>query len=435
MPGADTKANGASLYALVEELYPIHRSITGDGVRATLEVLRRFVPIESVEVPTGTPVLDWEVPGEWNIRDAYVANGAGERVVDLADSTLHVVSYSVPVRELMPMSALRPHLHTLPEHPSWIPYRTSYWQESWGFCLAHETLESLPDGEYEVVVDSTLADGSLTYGELVLPGDLEDEVLVSCHVCHPALCNDGLSGIAVATFLAREIASWPARRLTYRFLFVPGTIGSITWLARNEASVANVRNGLVLACIGDPGPVTYKRSRRGDAEVDRAVAHVLARSGREHELRDFSPYGYDERQYCSPGFDLAVGCLMRTPYGEFPEYHTSADDLGLVTPEALETSHAICVEVMRLLDRNETYVNLSPKGEPQLGRRGLYGAAGGEHHREQLQLGLLWVLNLSDGGHDLLSIAERSGLEFEHVAGAAARLVDAGLLAPAGSAP
>ncbi|NUT52117.1 MAG: DUF4910 domain-containing protein, partial [Saccharothrix sp.] len=322
---APVTAPGREMHALVERLYPLCRSITGDGVRATLDIVGEYVPLEVHEVPTGTRVLDWTVPQEWNIRDAYVADASGKRVVDYAASSLHVLGYSVPVSAVMPLSELRPHLHTLPDHPSWVPYRTSYYKPEWGFCLAQETLDALPDGEYEVRVDSTLADGHLTYAEHVVPGQVSDEVIVSCHVCHPSLANDNLAGIAVAVFLARALAERNPY-YTYRFLFAPGTIGAITWLARNAERIDRVKHGLVLACAGDRGRLTYKQSRRGDAEIDRVMRHVLAVSERPHHVTEFTPYGYDERQFCSPGFDLGVGSLSRTPYAGYPEYHTSADN-------------------------------------------------------------------------------------------------------------
>ncbi|MFD5749588.1 DUF4910 domain-containing protein [Streptomyces sp. NPDC127033] len=424
---APVTAAGEEMYALVERLYPLCRSITGDGVRATLDIVGEYIPLEVREVPTGTRVLDWTVPQEWNIRDAYIADGAGNRVVDFAASSLHVLGYSVPVAATMPLAELRGHLHTLPDHPSWVPYRTSYYRPEWGFCLAQETLDALPDGEYEVCVDSTLADGHLTYAEHVVPGQVADEVLVSSHVCHPSLANDNLAGIAVATFLARALAE-ATPYYTYRFLFAPGTIGAITWLARNAERVERVQHGLVLACAGDPGRLNYKRSRRGDAEIDRVLRHVLRASERPHHIAEFTPYGYDERQFCSPGFDLGVGSLSRTPYAGYPEYHTSADNLDLVSPEAMADTLAVCREAFAVLDRNRRYVNLSPYGEPQLGRRGLYDSLGGRSDAQQAQMAMLWVLSLSDGEHTLLDIAERAGLPFDTVAAAADALGAAGLV-------
>ncbi|MFF6861400.1 DUF4910 domain-containing protein [Streptomyces ardesiacus] len=419
--------SGEEMYALVERMYPLCRSITGDGVRATLRIVDEYIPLHVHEVPTGTQVLDWTVPKEWNVRDAYIADAAGHRVVDFAASSLHVLGYSVPVSATMSLAELREHLHTLPEQPSLVPYRTSYYEERWGFCLAQRTLDAMAEGDYEVRIDSTLADGHLTYAEHVVPGRVPDEVLVSCHVCHPSLANDNLAGIAVAVFLARALAEQDPY-YTYRFVFAPGTIGAITWLARNRERVERVKHGLVLACAGDPGDLTYKQSRRGDAEIDRVLRHVLDASGRPHRITEFTPYGYDERQYCSPGFDLGVGSLTRTPYAGYPEYHTSADDLDFVSPAAMADTLAVCREAFSLLDRNRRYVNLSPYGEPQLGRRGLYGSLGGRSDAKEAQMAMLWVLSLSDGTHALLDVAERSGLPFDTVVAAADALHGAGLI-------
>lgn len=413
---------GEAAHGLMRELYPICRSITGDGLRATLDRLAEIIPLEQREVRTGTEVLDWRVPKEWNIRDAYVKDADGRRVIDFNESNLHVVGYSVPVSRRMSLDELKGHLHTLPETPQLIPYRTSYYEEQWGFCLSHAAYVGLEDGEYEVCIDSSLEDGHLTYGECLLKGERPDEVLISCHVCHPSLCNDNLSGVTLAAHLAAHLRRRPLRN-SYRFLFAPGTIGAITWLALNEDRASRVKHGLVLTCLGDGGASTYKRSRRGDADIDRAVAHVLEQSGEPYTIEDFSPYGYDERQYCSPGFDLAVGCLMRSGWGRFPQYHTSGDDLQLVRPVHLADSFEKMVAVVDVLERNRRYLNLSPKGEPQLGRRGLYAAI-----RDHERLAMLWVLNLSDGEQTLLDIADRAGLEFGLVASAADLLAEHGLL-------
>jgi aminopeptidase-like protein len=423
----DASNIGQEMYELIAELYPICRSITGDGLRKTLGVLNRFIPLEIHEVPTGTQVFDWTVPREWNIRDAYVKNSKGEKVIDFRRSNLHVVSYSVPVRKTMALKALQEHLFTLPDRPGWVPYRTSYYQESWGFCLSHQQFLALEDDQYEVYIDSSLADGHLTYGEYYLKGEQTDEVLLSCHACHPSLCNDNLSGVALLALLAKYLR--PLRlRYSYRFLFIPGTIGSITWLCVNEPRLARIRHGMVVACVGDPGRSTYKKSRLGHAEIDKAVAHVFKTSGQEYEILDFSPYGYDERQFCSPGFNLPVGCFMRTPHGRFPEYHTSADNLDCVRAESLADSFSKCCAVLHILESNRQYLNQNPKGEPQLGKRGLYRTIGGQADGRVRELAMLWVLNLSDGCHTLLDIAEQSGLEFMVIQDAAELLAKHDLL-------
>ncbi len=419
---------GEEMMKLIREAFPICRSITGDGVRATLAMIQQRIPLVVEEVATGTPVFDWTVPKEWNVRDAWIKDPSGRKVVDFQESNLHLLNYSVPVHQKLPLADLKPHLFTLPDQPELIPYRTSYYKEAWGFCLRHSTLESLPEGEYEVFVDSTLADGALSYGECYLPGESEREVLLSTHVCHPSLCNDNLSGIAVMTALARELASRPRRRYSYRFLFIPGTIGSITWLARNEGRTGRIAHGLVAANLGDAGSFHYKRSRRGSAEIDRAVLAVLQDSGEPYGAEEFVPFGYDERQFCSPGFNLPVGSLTRTPYGRYPEYHTSADDLSFVTAAALEGSLRTYLAVIDLLEGNRRYVNLNPKCEPQLGRRGLYRAIGGDDSGRAKELALLWVLNLSEGRQDLLAIAERAKLSFTAIRAAADALLEAGLL-------
>lgn len=419
---------GDEMLELITQAFPICRSITGDGVRATLAMIQERIPLAIEEVATGTSVFDWTVPKEWNVRDAWIKDPSGRKVVDFQESNLHLLNYSVPVHQKLSLADLKPHLFTLPDKPDLIPYRTSYYKEAWGFCLRHRTLEGLSEGEYEVFVDTTLADGALSYGECFLPGESEREVLLSTHVCHPSLCNDNLSGIAVMTALARELASRPRRRYSYRFLFIPGTIGSITWLARNEERTGRIAHGLVAANLGDGGCFHYKRSRRWNVEIDRAVLAVLKESGEPFGAEAFVPFGYDERQFCSPGFNLPVGSLTRTPYGRYPEYHTSADDLSFVTSAALEGSLRTYLAVIDLLEGNRRYVNLNPKCEPQLGRRGLYRTIGGDEAGRSKELALLWVLNLSEGREDLLAIAERAKLSFTAVRAAADALLEAGLL-------
>ena len=419
---AAPKEAGRDIYELIAELFPICRSITGNGFRQTMDVLKRYIPLEIHDIPTGTQVFDWTVPKEWNVRDAYVKNSRGERVIDFQKSNLHVLNYSTPVRRTVSLTELKEHLYTLPEHPDWIPYKTSYYRDDWGFCLSHNSMMRLQDDQYDVWIDSTLEDGALTYGECLLQGEEETEILISCHACHPSLANDNLSGVALAAMLARHLGPG-RRRYSYRFLFIPGTIGAITWLAHNEQSTNRIKNGLVLTGLGDAGMITYKKSRRGNAEIDRVAAYVLKQAGQGHKIIDFHPYGYDERQYCSPGFDLPVGRISRTPYGEYPEYHTSADNLDFVSPEKLQGSFETIMKILSILDNNRVYQNLNSKCEPQLGRRGLYRTADG--HKE---LALLWVLNLSDGKHALLDIAERSGMSFSAICEAADALVEKGLL-------
>jgi aminopeptidase-like protein len=423
---------GEGMYALIRELYPLCRSLTGDGVRDTLRILARHLPLEVHEVPSGTQVFDWTVPREWNLREAWIATRDGRRVVDARDSNLHVVSYSTPLRRIVPLAELQAHLHSLPSRPDWIPYRTSYYHESWGFCVSERQRDALGEPEYEVCIDATLAPGHLSYGEWLLPGRSAREILISVHVCHPSLCNDNLSGIAVAAWLAKRLRE-REREYSYRFLFAPGTIGAITWLARNAESVGRIAHGMTLVCLGDASPFTWKRTLRGDAEVDRAAALALRESGFPHELIDWFPYGYDERQYGSPGFRLPVGSLMRARHGRFPEYHTSGDGLDFVAPERLAESLEVCTALLEVLDGNRVYRSTSPFGEPQLGRRGLYRAMGGEPDLADLELAMLWVLALADGLHSLLDVSERAGLAFARVRRAAELLHAHGLLEPCAS--
>jgi len=335
----------------MERLFPLCRSLTGEGVRSTFDVLEEHIPIARVDLPSGTRVFDWIVPDEWNVRAAYIVAPDGRRVVDIERSSLHVVSYSEPVRATMPLEQLRERLHTLPDKPDVVPYRTSYYDRTWGFCLSHDELCKLEPGDYEVVIDSTLEPGRLTYAELTVEGESDEEVLFSTYVCHPSLANDNLSGIAVATMLARELLERPLRH-SYRFAFAPGTIGPLAWLHENRDGLDRVRHGLTLSCIGDEGNLTYKRSRRGDADVDRAMEIVLRDSGRPHRILPWEPWGGDERQFCSPGFDLPVGSLMRTPHGEFDGYHTSADSLDRISPDSLEDAVRTALDLVDVLETN-----------------------------------------------------------------------------------
>lgn len=424
----DYDSIGDEIFALAAEIYPICRSITGNGVRETLRCLSRHVDIKLHEVATGTQVYDWVVPREWNIQGAYIKNAAGERVIDFQESNLHILNYSRPVQLRMPLEDLKKHIFTIPEQPDLIPYRTSYYQEQWGFCMAHNQLLQLEDGIYEVSIDAKLEDGSLTYGEFLHRGTTDEEVLLSAHVCHPSLANDNCSGLALLTHLAKRISRLKTR-YSYRFLFAPGTIGAITWLARNQETVARIKHGLVVSCVGDAAGPTYKRTRRGDAMIDRAMEHVLQQGAREPSILEFSPFGYDERQYCSPGFNLSVGLFQRSQFGTFPEYHTSGDNLEFIKPEHLSESYSIITAVLGILEADRCLLNTCPHCEPQLGRRGLYAAIGGDKDAIEKSMALLWVLNLSDGMHSLLDIAVRANMPFENIAEAAGLLTTKGLLA------
>ncbi|WP_294393672.1 DUF4910 domain-containing protein [uncultured Sphingomonas sp.] len=416
------------LHTLVRKLYPLPRSLTGDGVRETLREIGRHVRLRIHEVPSGTPVLDWRVPPEWTMRGGSIRSLDGDTIVDWAGNNLHVMGYSTPVHGTVTREDLAGHIHTLPEQPDAIPYRTAYHAQSWGFCIPDRLWATMTDDAYRVDIDSELAPGSLTYGELFIPGHGAEEVVVSVHVCHPSLANDNLSGMVVAAALAARQAAGRRNRLGLRILFLPATIGAITWLARNEDVLPRIRHGLVLTCVGDPGPFHYKNSRRG-APIDRAVGHVLRHGGHPHALLPFTPYGYDERQFCSPGYDLPFGCLMRAVHGTFPEYHTSLDDCDFVTPAALEQSYRLVADVIDLLDADRTLVRIDGRGEPQLGRRGLYRAIAGQSEAGgATQMDLLWVLNLADGRHSLLDMAEQAERPFAHIKAAADVAEQAGLL-------
>lgn len=419
---------GQDIYALASRLFPICRSITGKGVRDTIAILKEFIDIERHDVPTGTQAFDWMIPKEWNIRDAYVKDPAGRKVIDFARSNLHVMSYSTSVRRVMSLGELKQHLHTLPGQPDLIPYKTTYYADEWGLCMAYNQLLELEEGDYEVMIDSEKSDGHLSYGEYLHSGTTDREVLLSAHICHPSLANDNCSGLALLTWIAHVLKT-RRTRYNYRFLFAPGTIGSLTWLSRNENSLSNIAHGLVVSCIGDAGGPTYKRSRRGNAVIDRAVACVRCNGDRRAEMQPFSPYGYDERQFCSPGFNLPVGLLQRSAFGTFPEYHTSADNLDLIRPEHLASSFRMVMDIIDVLEENWIPINLSPKGEPQLGRRGLFSPFGGHKVNSDMSMAYLWVLNLADGTHSLLDIAERSDMPFSIIASAAERLQKSGLLA------
>jgi aminopeptidase-like protein len=412
-----------------DRLWPLMRSITGKGVRETHDILGELVPLERHEIPSGTKVLDWTVPAEWVVREAYVVEPSGRRLLDIADNTLNVVNYSTSFRGTLSRAELDKHLHSLPDQPDAIPYLTSYYNPYWGFCLPHRLRQSLPEGDYKVVVDTDHIQGSLTISDSVLPGDQPDEVLLSTYTCHPSMANNELSGPLVTAFLYKRLAAWPRRRLTYRFVFLPETIGSITYLSMHGAEFRErLRAGYVLTCIGNDQPFTLKRSRRGDTVADRAAEYILGQREGTRFVDFFPDGGSDERQYCSPGFNLPVASIMRSMYATYPEYHTSLDNKAFVDFDAMADAVLTCEEVMRTIEQTASYRNLLPFGEPQLGRRGLYLGLGAQKTKSDLQSAVMWTLSYSDGANDLLEIARRSGISVARLADAAARLVRAGLI-------
>ncbi len=419
---------GADLHAWAKHLWPLNRSLTGDGVRATLGYLKALLPnLQTHEVPSGTPAFDWIVPDEWNLCEAWVEDETGRRLVDTARTNLHVVGYSEPFDGVVSREDLLPRIHTLPDQPDAVPYVTSYYRRTWGFCMAHNDLDRLGYGPFRVLIDSTLEPGHLTYADLVIPGDSPDEVLLSTYVCHPSMANNELSGPVVATALARWIASLPSRRYTYRIVFIPETIGSILYLYRHlEHLREHVKAGWVLTCIGDDRTFSYVPSRLGRTLADRISLQVLRDQGQFHEY-SFLDRGSDERQWCSPGADLPVCSVMRSKYGEYPEYHTSLDDLeNVVTPAGLQGGLDVMKACITLLEANAKYRTILP-GEPQMGRRGLYpptsikGGAGDVRN-------MLNVIAYCDGAHDIIELCERTGMPWDEVLAILTRLEAAGVV-------
>jgi|APSaa5957512535_1039671.scaffolds.fasta_scaffold12648_4 aminopeptidase-like protein len=416
------------LFQLMSKLFPICRSITGDGVRKSLSIIAEQIPLKIQEIESGTKVYDWIVPDEWNITDAYIKDSKGNKIVDFKNSNLHIVSYSIPKNSKLTLEKLKPHLFSLPEKPNSIPYVTSYYNKNWGFCLTDNQLSGLQDdGEYEIFINSSLRSGHLTYGEFVIPGETTDEVLITCYICHPSLCNDNLSGIALLTFLSKYLNTF-SLKFTYRFLFIPETIGSIVWLHNNESHLHKIKHGLVATCLGDSGCFTYKKTRSGNNEIDKIVECILKNSNDKYDIVDFFPFGSDERQFCSPGFDLPVGSLMRTPYLKFPEYHTSDDNLNFVKKEKLLDSFLKYLEIIFVIENNKKFENLNPKCEPNLGKRGLYSLFGAENKKEDKIKAISWLLNFSDGEHSLLDISLKSEMPFVLLLDVANLLVEKKLL-------
>ncbi|MCF7800163.1 DUF4910 domain-containing protein [Candidatus Babeliales bacterium] len=418
---------GTEIYNFIKKLYPICRSITGNGVRETLKNIQEHIPVKISEIPSGTQAFDWVVPKEWNIKDAWIKNSKGEKIIDFEKSNLHVLNYSIPVHKTLSLQELNKNLYTLPEYPDWIPYLTSYYKENWGFCLSNNQYKNLPEDTYEVFIDSSLENGNLTYGELFLKGQSEEEILFSCYLCHPSMCNDSLSGVSLLTFLAKELLN-KNLKYSYRFLFIPETIGAITWLALNEEKVKNIKYGLVATCLGDKGDFTYKKSRSSDALINKIVEKVLQDSKSKFKIINFDPCGSDERQFSSPGFNLQIGSLMKTMYGKFDEYHTSADSLNFVQSEYLQDSFDKYLKIIYVIENNKFYLNLNPKCEPQLGKRGLYSMLGSQKYSNLNIEAILWVLNFSDGKNSLLDISFLSGFDFDLIKNAADILIASNLL-------
>jgi aminopeptidase-like protein len=419
--------DGEFMHSLAQRVWDFPRSITGNGVRDTLKVFSEYLPgLEVHEVATGTEVLDWVVPLEWNLTRAYLVGPTGERIIDSADSNVHVVSYSEPVDVEISLDSLQAHLHSDPDHPDAIPYVTSYYNRTWGFCLTQNQHDTLVPGTYRAVIDSTLEPGSLTYGEWVLPGESDSEVFISTYVCHPSLANNELSGPVVALSLARWLMSLPSRKYTYRFVFVPETIGPITYLSRNlEQLQSRVVAGFNLTCIGDEGDYSYLASREGNTPIDRIAKRVVAKTP-QPVVYSFMDRGSDERQYCAPGVDLPLISLMRTRYGKYPEYHTSADDLDFVTPAGLQGGFELVRDCISELEGSE-YLTTPIKGEPQLGKRGLYHTMHARTVADEVLL-RTHILAYSDGSHSEQDLAALTGRPLSEISLLATELAEHGLI-------
>ena len=424
---------GENLYSLAQELFPICRSLTGNGVRQTLSILGRELPeLVVYEVPTGTRCGDWVVPNEWNIRDAWIKEPGGRKIADFRQCNLHVLGYSEPVDRLIKLDELLKHLYSDPDRPDAIPYRTSYYHRRWGFCLTHNQLQGLKPGDYRVYIDSTLEPGAMTYGELILPGEGCEEVLISTYVCHPSMGNNELSGMVVTTFAAKWLQSCKTLARTHRILFVPETLGSICYMNRNiDTMFARTVAGFNVTCIGDDRGYSYLSSRAGDTLADRVAKHVLEHMAEEYTVYPFIKSGSDERQYCSPGADLPVVSLMRSKYDEYPEYHSSLDDLSVIPPAGLAGGYAYLRRCLECLEHDEA-LRLTTIGQPQLGKRGLYPSLStaklGTWHRRMVDM-----MAYADG-RSLLAIADKLDVPMWELFNIADRLKSEGLLAVGGEA-
>jgi aminopeptidase-like protein len=400
-----------SLENYFDRLWPICRSITGNGLRESLKILSEIIPLEIHEIPTGTKVFDWEIPKEWNIRDAWIEGPDGKRYAEFSKNNLHLFNYSIPVDKEISFDELQKHIKTLPGMRDAIPYMTSYYSENWGFCLSQNEFDKMPKtGIYRVHIDSTLTNGSLTYGELIIPGKTGKEILISTYVCHPGMAVNELSGPLVTALLYKKLmASDSKRKFTYRFLFAPETIGVIAFLAENGFHLKEkLEAGYVVTCVGHDGKFNYKRSKKGNSSADKAAEHILKYSNVDYDVRNFSIGGSDERQYCSAGFNFPVGSLMRTPYKEYKEYHTSADNKSIISFEAMEKTADIYLQILQALELNERYSVTQPYCELQLGKRGLYPQQGGNAGAQKQTFDLLHFLSYADGAIDLIDIAEKA---------------------------
>ncbi len=417
---------GERIHQLAARLFPICRSLSGNGVRETLAILQEQFPLRMHEVPTGTQVLDWTVPREWNIRDAYVEDEEGNRVIDFRSNNLHVVGYSVPVDRWVTLAELQEHVYSLEGQPDAIPYVTSYYQERWGFCMAHNKRLQLREGKYRVRVDSDLKDGHLTYGECIIPGREDREVFLSTYICHPSMANNELSGPVVSSFIAQWLLSQP-RRYTYRIIFIPETIGAITYLSRHRSHLLEkVVVGFNLSCIGDERAYSYVASRYGNTLADKIASNVLKLRAPDFKKYSFLFRGSDERQYCSPGVDLPLVTLCRSKFGMYPEYHTSLDNLELVTPAGLRGGYEMVRECIEAVENNRTY-RMTCYGEPQLGKRGLYPTLSTRTSGASVDT-MMNFIAYADGTNDLVDISSIIGTPVGELVPIAARLIEAGLL-------